>query len=243
MKRTRIVIFATGVLVAAAIGAVVATRQVDGTFGGDRTSLSSSELSQPSLEGAADVPPSPSSSVDSLPLAPEDTSVADQTDYEDSTPMAPVTEQPFTAVRDLFEPAIAEMRSSTQVPMLLPDVLPSSVLSQPIYIHHEEDASYYNVVLGLTPGCTANVCSIGSVQARQDGAPYPEEFSETVELAQGIQGYFQPMTCGVSCSPAVVGWSHGTAFYRIYLQVPGSDAEVRAMLVDAANSAIARGAR
>jgi hypothetical protein len=242
MKRTRIVIFATGALLAAAIGAVVATRQVDGTFGGDRTSLSSSELSQPSLDGAADIPSPSPPSVDLLPLAPEDASVADQPDYEDSTPMAPATEQQLTAVRDLFEPAIAEMRPNTQVPVLLPNALPSSVANQPIYIHHEEDASYYNVVLGLTPGCTANVCSLGSVQAMQDGAPYPEEFSETVELTQGIQGYFQPMTCGVSCSPAVVGWNYGTAFYRIYLQVPGSDAEVRAMLVDAANSAIARGA-
>lgn len=237
MKSATIALLVTGSVTAAATGFVIATHQATEQNPGNATA----ELnqSQPSLAPSPDRDLNPTTS--SQDLVSDD---AQPFPTEDSNPMLSTPLAPkLTPVRTLFDAMIPEMRSHTQVVLLLPDALPASVVEETLHLHHTEDARHYSIVLGLTPDCTANVCSVGSIEAELDGAPYPEEFSERVTLAQNIQGHFQPMTCGASCSPPVIGWSYSGAFYRIYLKLPGSDAEIREELIAIANSAIEIGPR
>lgn len=240
MKAATIALLVTGSVTAAATGVVIATHQA---------------TEQDAVNATVEINPAQSSSApapdqDLNPTVPSQDLVSDDSDYvhhastEDSNPMLSTPLPPtLTPVRTLFDAVIPEVRSRTQVVLLLPDALSDAVLDEPIYLHHTEDTRHYSIILGLTPDCTANVCSVGSIEAELDGTPYPEEFSERVNLAQNIQGHFQPMICGASCSPPVVGWSYAGAFYRIYLKVPGSDAEIREDLIAIANSAIERGPR
>ena len=47
------------------------------------------------------------------------------------------------------------------------------------------------------------------------GRGAPPAFKRTVSLARGITGYFKPVTCGASCSPAFVQWKQGGVLYEI----------------------------
>jgi hypothetical protein len=240
MKAATIALLVTGSVTAAATGVVIATHQATEQDSVNATA----ELNQAQSSSAPtpDQDLNPTSS--SQDLVSHDSDDVQHASTEDPNPMLSTPLPPkLTPVRTLFDAVIPEVRSRTQVVLLVPDALPDTVLDEPIHLHHTEDPRHYSIILGLTPDCTANVCSVGSIEAELDGAPYPEEFSERVNLAQNIQGHFQPMTCGVSCSPPVIGWSYAGAFYRIYLKLPGSDAEIRAELIAIANSAIEVGSR
>jgi hypothetical protein len=197
----------------------------------------------------------------SSPMLPDDVSVSDRPSEEPSPmpllspnpPLEPSASSvqagvPSPNLPSTLAAKMAEVettvRSRTAVAMLMPDWLPEDVLEEaPFYLSQDSATDHYSIVLGLTPDCHANVCSAGSISAERGGAPYPEEFSDTVPLIQDIQGYFQPMTCGASCSPPVIGWAYEGAFYRIYLKMDGSEETVRARMIDVANSAIAHDAR
>jgi hypothetical protein len=256
MKSAKIVIFASGVLIVAALGIIGVTNQQSSQQARDGSPVEPrrdrpSAASQDSTPSAFDAspnakpPPVAASPSGSSPLTTEESSGEPQNDpLEESTPMPSTSlSQELVPVRDLFDTAIPGVRSRTQLPMLVPEALPASILSEPIYVTHLEEPNFYSLTLGVTPNCTANVCSLGSIEAERGSTPYPGEFSETVQLAQGVQGYFQPMSCGASCSLPVVGWRYEGAFYRVYLKLPGSDAEVRDTLIEVANSAIAPGSR
>lgn len=148
-----------------------------------------------------------------------------------------------TPLPDYLSAVLDQVKQQSQVPVLLPSSLPDEITSDPIYVTVEGDADYYNLTLGLVPDCTANVCSVGSLSAERGGEAYPDEFSSTVTLANGISGYFSPMACGASCSPPVLSWEYDGAFYRLYLKLGGEDAEVEAQMAAIANSAITAGPR
>lgn len=244
MKSANIVILASGVLIAAAIGIGVATSQRSSAPARSDFSVET-QRDRPSTSSDANSPAVVASPSGSPSVPAEESLVGTPEDYslEESTMPTTSLSQELMPVRDLFDAAIPDVRSRTQLPMLVPEVLPASVMSEPIYVTHTEEANFYSLTLGVTPDCTANVCSLGSIEAQRGSTPYPGEFSETVQLAGGVQGYFQPMSCGASCSLPVVGWSYEGAFYRVYLKLPGSDAEVRDTLIAVANSAIAPGSR
>lgn len=154
----------------------------------------------------------------------------------ESVPVAPV-----------FRDVLAEVAPQTELPVLLPSQL-SVPEDPPIYATAEASADRYAIELAFSPTCRgATACFYGQFAAkRTDGDYYGvgESFAETVELANGVTGEFNPMTCGASCAPPVLEWSLDGVRYRMELKgVGGDDAEALAQMAALANSAIAAGGR
>ena len=82
----------------------------------------------------------------------------------------------------------------------------------------------------------ANACFLASFSGQRGGKP---QFKKTVALAHGITGYFKPITCGASCSPAFMQWKEGKVLYEIENKGVGKKSE----MVKLANSAIRGGNR
>ncbi len=63
--------------------------------------------------------------------------------------------------------------------------------------------------------------------------------STNVSLAEGIKGYFKPLSCGGSCSPPSIQWIQKSVRYEIQANALGG----RRAFVSMANSAINHGNR
>ncbi|TAF57838.1 MAG: hypothetical protein EAZ61_00305 [Oscillatoriales cyanobacterium] len=95
------------------------------------------------------------------------------------------------------------------------------------------------------PDCRGNACLFGTIAARRGSGDYyelNEPFAQTIELADGTPGYFNPSVCGASCAPPVLEWEYGGSRYRLELKGL-AEAEALEVLAMVANSAIAAGDR
>ena len=98
----------------------------------------------------------------------------------------------------------------------------------------------YRLDLGAARGCNgATACFIASFAGTRGGKP---AVRRTVQLTRGITGYFKPVTCGASCSPAFVQWKEERVLYEISYKGASSRRE-KATMVALANSAIRGGDR
>jgi hypothetical protein len=84
----------------------------------------------------------------------------------------------------------------------------------------------------------ANACFLATFSGQRGGKP---QFKKTVSLAHGITGYFRPISCGASCSPAFIQWKEGKVLYEI--ENKGVGKNQKATMVKLANSAIRGGDR
>jgi hypothetical protein len=84
----------------------------------------------------------------------------------------------------------------------------------------------------------ANACFLATFSGQRGGKP---QFKRTVSLAHGITGYFRPISCGASCSPAFIQWKEGKVLYEI--ENKGVGENEKATMVKLANSAIRGGNR
>lgn len=146
----------------------------------------------------------------------------------------------------LFAEVLPEVKSTAQIPVRLPSHVPIHEDDRtPLYIEAEATEESYQIYLSLAPDCRgATACSYGFFAARrttdEDYYGIGEEFQETVPLAEGITGDFNPMMCGASCSPPVIEWSQEGVRYRIALKGVGPEDENALESLQAlANSAIA----
>ncbi|MCC5896286.1 MAG: hypothetical protein JJU32_00015 [Phormidium sp. BM_Day4_Bin.17] len=146
----------------------------------------------------------------------------------------------------LFTEVLPQIRSTTEIPIRLPSYVPIHEDDQtPLYVEAEATEESYQIYLSLAPDCRgATACSYGFFAARrttdEDYYGVGEEFQETVPLAEGITGDFNPMMCGASCSPPVIEWSQEGVRYRIALKGVGPEDENALESLQAlANSAIA----
>jgi hypothetical protein len=146
------------------------------------------------------------------------------------------------AVASEFRPHLARLRRAG-VPVLLPDALPPSLREDRLFVDGTTSESGYDLTIALAPDCGgANACTVGSFSA-EEGGSLVEEF-ERVELANGVRGAYKPLTCGASCSPAMIEWVTGGVLYTIQLKLnAGGDAGDRRELVRLANSSITAGPR
>lgn len=148
------------------------------------------------------------------------------------------------AVAEVFRPALAQIQSKTQVPVLLPSALPETLAGRKIYAGGTGSADGYSITLTSAPDCGANACFIGSFEAKRGGKP---AFKRSVNLAEGIKGHYKPLTCGGSCSPPVIEWVYQGVLYSIQLDVAGaghlSPVEEERLITQTANSAIKAGPR
>ncbi len=156
---------------------------------------------------------------------------------------APPTEPADSAsVAREFRPLLAELRRGG-VPVLLPNELPASVREDRLFVEGGPSAEGYDVTLALAPDCGgANACTLGAFSAEEGGTLVEE--MERVELVGGVRGAFKPLTCGASCSPAMIEWVTDGVLYTIQLKLnAGGDAATRRTLIALANSSISAGPR
>jgi hypothetical protein len=94
----------------------------------------------------------------------------------------------------------------------------------------------YSFGIDAATPCGANACFLAQFRGEKGGTP---AFKREVDLANGITGYYKPLSCGGSCSPPLIEWIQRGYLYGIQAKIgtAGKDAQRRAM-IRAANSAI-----
>lgn len=188
-------------------------------------SSASSESPTASSTSEATTPPTPSAS--SSPMS--------TTEQPSGGETPPVVTAEAKLPHTVFAPILSQLQSQTQLPVLLPSVLPEEKEQPQVYaITTEVSGSEYQVLLGFSPDCNGgNACRWGEVSG-QTGPLTPPEGGESVTLAQGITGYFVPAVCGANCSDAMVMWEQNGGHYSVGLKAADKE-----QVMDMANSAIA----
>ena len=138
----------------------------------------------------------------------------------------------------LLTPTVAEVKTQTPLPILLPDRFPSDY--DELYPYGGGSEKEYAIGLSAAPECGgADACFVASFSAQRGGEPWGPR---TATLAKGIQGRYKPLTCGGSCSPPTIEWKQRGVTYRIQANV-GTKRTERRLMVKMANEAIRRGPR
>lgn len=166
-------------------------------------------------------------------------------------------------VPPMFAEVYAQVEQASDIPMLLPTIMPEDVLrepepgqTQPFFVSTDViDVDRYEVNLDAMAGCEgAGYCTLGLLGAERitpetlsvdelyayylDPEFQPVRRSEEpiaeVELAGGITGTFIPWVCGANCSTAKVYWVQSGIRYVVGIRGPVDQATV----VEIANSMI-----
>ncbi len=179
---------------------------------------------------------------DSAASSPTQSPVASQPSNVETAETTAATE---TSVAPIFEDILPEIQANAEIPILLPARVP--LPEEQVYVDGGANADTYQIHIGFAPNCRATACFVGFFAGREGSGDYyetGEEFSETVPLANGVTGYYNPMQCGASCAPPVIEWEWQGVRYRFELKgAGGNSAEDKAAMVQLANSAIAAGGR
>jgi hypothetical protein len=132
-----------------------------------------------------------------------------------------------------FATQIERAHAQTTVPILLPQTMRSDF--RRFFAEGRATADAWRFDLGAVRDChQATVCFIAEFKAVRNGRPSARR---TIRLARGRTGYYRPVSCGASCSPAEIEWRERHARYSIQAKVPKRE------LVRMANSAIRNGPR
>lgn len=149
---------------------------------------------------------------------------------------------PQASPAKVFQAALAQVKSETKIPILLPSEFPAPIIENNIHfavgngklnkyeitLFYEEGAGYAAFV-GYFAGEP-----IGKFQAK----------GKKVNLANGVTGYFKGKSCGGSCSPSQIRWQQDNVLYTLQLKLAvKTEAEEEHAVATAANSAIRGGAR
>jgi hypothetical protein len=142
----------------------------------------------------------------------------------------------------VFQTTLAQVKSETQIPILLPSEFPAPIIENNIHfavgngtlnkyeitLFYEEGAGYAAFV-GYFAGEP-----VGKFQAK----------GKKVNLVDGVTGYFNGKSCRGSCSPSQIRWQQDNVLYTLQIKlVVKTEAEEEQALTAAANSAILGGAR
>jgi hypothetical protein len=107
----------------------------------------------------------------------------------------------------------------------------------PLYPLAAATPGEYRLSLSPAKGCTADACFLAEFSGAKG---QPLGYTTTnVSLALGMRGYFKPISCGASCSPASIQWIEKGVRYEIQANALGGKREFVAM----ADSAIRAGDR
>jgi len=128
------------------------------------------------------------------------------------------------------------LEKKTSVPILLPSKLSDNFIdnksSEDLYAFVSTNSSGYEVRLGYGPGCDYNACFAGYFSAVLNDEKGMVGIEE-INLNNDIKGYYKPVTCGGSCSPASIDWIYQNVHYNIQFDVADKES-----LMIMANSAI-----
>jgi hypothetical protein len=140
---------------------------------------------------------------------------------------------------EAFGYELPKVKRTTRVPVLLPRALRLAGPAPKVYASSGADRRGWVLTLAGVPRCGgASACFIASFEG-QRGKPLPERAN--VRLAAGARGFYLPIGCGASCSPASLWFVHDGALYSWQVKDPLRNA--RAALVRMANEAIRAGPR
>lgn len=138
-----------------------------------------------------------------------------------------------------FSALIPKVKKKSGLAVRLPSKIHVFVAPSKTFADGSATKKSYFLELDAAKGCNgANACFLASFSGTRGGTP---AFKKTVSLARGITGYFKPVTCGASCSPAFIQWKQGGVLYEI--ENKGVGKNERKSMVALANSAIRGGAR
>lgn len=138
----------------------------------------------------------------------------------------------------LFEHRIAAIKSSSEVPVLLPSRL-HLFYGGRLYKSGGPRRRGWDLELDGAPNCgSATACFIAAFFAKRSNRIGLT--GQQVDLRGGRTGIYRPVSCGASCAPANIAWLRKGVRYTI--QVKGGPTSRRAM-VQLANSALAAGPR
>jgi hypothetical protein len=160
-----------------------------------------------------------------------------------NVPFTQLLKPPFVA--KVLRGMPPQIKRSTNIPVLLPSMLPSKWARYKLYSFSESEANVWKIFVGTEPHCGYNACSVGYLEAKRgEEPPAPDEVDKVVELTEGIKGYYTGKSCGGSCTPPQIEWVSDGILYTIQFRVEGkSEIEDEAEIVRMAKSAIAAGPR
>jgi hypothetical protein len=147
--------------------------------------------------------------------------------------LAPAASARTIDVPKRFATQLERAHAQTQVPILLPQTMRSDFSR--FFPEGRATASAWRFDLGAARRCNqATACFIAEFKGVRDGRPSGKR---TIRLSRGRTGYFQPLSCGASCSPPSIEWRERSTLYSIQAKVGKRE------LVRMANSAIRNGPR
>lgn len=127
--------------------------------------------------------------------------------------------------------SIATAARESRIPVRIPKTLRLDY-DKGIYASGGGNRTSFFVSIGTTRRCGGNACFLGTIGGKKGATP---AFKRTVQLRDGVTGYFKPLSCGASCSPPQIQWIQGGVLYDIQAKVLGGRKE----MIRAANQAIA----
>lgn len=121
---------------------------------------------------------------------------------------------------------LPEVKAKSQIPVLLPSELPQPIEKAKNALVEKASANEYTISLyyELGVGDAAFAASF-SAQTTPNYNPRDLKGIHEVKLVRGIRGFFEPIRCGGSCSPANLWWEDRGILYQIQLNLPSSFSE------------------
>jgi hypothetical protein len=141
-----------------------------------------------------------------------------------------------------FKTVLPKVKRQTKIAVLLPATLPTAGPSPKLYSTGAGSAKGFDLELAGAPSCGgADACFLASFAGTKGGKLPNQSNFVRLTLAGGDPARYHPITCGGSCAPATLWFTHKGVLYTWQLKdAPGN---AKASLAKAADSAIAAGAR
>ena len=150
------------------------------------------------------------------------------------------THPPVTAP---LRSALVRAKQVTNVPILLPSSLPALIEGDTTLVSFGDgNKDSYDISLYQSDGDGGTTIFVGDFTGDVHYKHAPN--GRPVRLIDHVTGHFLPRSCGGSCAPSSIEWSVKGIHYKIQLKFGFDNERVeQETMVDAANSAIAAGAR
>jgi hypothetical protein len=139
----------------------------------------------------------------------------------------------------VFRPALEQILSQTQLPILLPSSLPSPLRAIDIKLASgtaSNDGYFISLYFDEVGSDATFAAGFGASKRTFKELPN----THRVALAGGALGMFRPVSCGGSCGPANLWWEQNGVMYQIQIKLSSTLAEKdqENILVETANSCV-----
>jgi hypothetical protein len=121
---------------------------------------------------------------------------------------------------------LPKVKAKSQIPVLLPSKLPQPVAKAKNALVEKASANEYTISLYYELGIgDAGFAASFSAQTTPNYNPRDLKGIHEVKLVRGIRGFFKPISCRGSCSPANLWWEEHGILYQIQVKLPSSLSE------------------